>query len=521
MSDVSDIDRRVGDLERETQLSKVESAILSTEVNNKSNTNLFKTGMLIDTFRNFDVAFPQHNDFQSAIDVTEGVLRPAVDTYALSLDFEEDDAASTATEYPDGIVLAPLNTTTPKVVAVKNVVASKRENVNPFSVSVFEGSIKMFPETDFWKVKDISNVTIEDPSNKEAWEAIAAAGKETPSYEYGDWETQWSGKVTKGKGKSIHNFFAGIFGGPKIRYDRHHGTKSRKVRKISYKTEIKNKVLGHKIVDQKVIRFMRVIGNGPYSIIADAWGATKANKWRAGIHITAKNMKPRQNVHAFFDGKRLLNKYNWIRPAIIIKVANNSTNKAVYGTSSGAFKGGARDVPASFVAGSKRSVVTLETAGVTGIDAKCILMLKTKDANNIYWHVVPQGKNVTWSDLYEVTTISDFTKFSIDGTSMTITGMTRAKLAGSFRMRTDPTGAVAGLFQIPTKTFSTGQRTIKITDNTDGNIALSKCFAQKNFESSGMALTIENQIMQTRVPVKVVTTTTQSHSVSERRKVKY
>ena len=88
-------------------------------------------------------------------------------------------------------------------------------------------------------------------------------------------------------------------------------------------------------------------------------------------------------------------------------------------------------------------------------------------------------------------------------------------------MRTYPTGAVAGLFQIPTKTFSTGQRTINITDNTDGNIALSKCFAQKNFESSGMALTIENQIMQTRVPVKVVTETTQSHSVSERRKVKY
>ena len=216
-----------------------------------------------------------------------------------------------------------------------------------------------------------------------------------------------------------------------------------------------------------------------------------------------------------------MNVYNWIRPAIIIKVANNATNLAVYGTSSGAFKGGARDVPASFVGGSKRSVVTLETAAVTGVDAKCILMLKTKDANNIYWHIVPQGKNVTWSALYEVKRHSDFTQFSIDGTSMTITGMTRAKLQGNFRMRTDPTGAVAGLFQIPTKTFSTGSRTLKITDNTDGDIATSKTFAQKNFESGGMKLTIENQIMQTRVPVKVVENTTESHSVSERRRVRY
>ena len=522
MGEISTLDKRVQQLEKDTQLSKIESALLSSEVNDKSNTNLFKTGVLVDSFRNFDVAFPQHDDFQSAIDVSEGVLRPAVDTYSLSLDFEEDDAASTATEYPDGIVLAPLDTTTPKVVAVKNVVASKRENVNPYNVTVFEGNVKMFPEKDFWKVKDISDVTIEDPSSKEAWEALKFNGKENPSYEYGDWETQWNGKVEKGSGASVHNFFAGIFGGPKIRHNKHHGTKTRKVRKISYKSELREKVLGHKIVDKTIIRYMRTPPNGSYDgLISDSWGAKKSNKTRAGIHFSVTNMKPRQNVYAFFDEKNII---DYIRPAIIIKVANNATNLAVYGTASGPFKGGARPIPASFVGGSKRSTVTLSTSSISGDDAKCILVLKTKDANNIYWHVVPPTRA---SGLYGITALANFTgggtgsTIAIDGTSMTITGVIRAKLAGSYRLRTDPTGAVGGIFEVPVKTFSTGSRALKITDNSGGNVASSKTFAQKNFESDGMKLTIENQILQTRVPVKVVEDTSESVSVSERRRERY
>ena len=522
MGEISTLDKRVQQLEKDTQLSKIESALLSSEVNDKSNTNLFKTGVLVDSFRNFDVAFPQHDDFQSAIDVSEGVLRPAVDTYSLSLDFEEDDAASTATEYPDGIVLAPLDTTTPKVVAVKNVVASKRENVNPYNVTVFEGNVKMFPEKDFWKVKDISDVTIEDPSSKEAWEALKFNGKENPSYEYGDWETQWNGKVEKGSGASVHNFFAGIFGGPKIRHNKHHGTKTRKVRKISYKSELREKVLGHKIVDKTIIRYMRTPPNGSYDgLISDSWGAKKSNKTRAGIHFSVTNMKPRQNVYAFFDEKNII---DYIRPAIIIKVANNATNLAVYGTASGPFKGGARPIPASFVGGSKRSTVTLSTSSISGDNAKCILVLKTKDANNIYWHVVPPTRA---SGLYGITALANFTgggtgsTIAIDGTSMTITGVIRAKLAGSYRLRTDPTGAVGGIFEVPVKTFSTGSRALKITDNSGGNVASSKTFAQKNFESDGMKLTIENQILQTRVPVKVVEDTSESVSVSERRRERY
>ena len=104
---------------------------------------------------------------------------------------------------------------------------------------------------------------------------------------------------------------------------------------------------------------------------------------------------------------------------------------------------------------------------------------------------------------------------------MTITGVIRAKLAGSYRLRTDPTGAVGGIFEVPVKTFSTGSRALKITDNSGGNVASSKTFAQKNFESDGMKLTIENQILQTRVPVKVVEDTSESVSVSERRRERY
>ena len=265
---------------------------------------------------------------------------------------------------------------------------------------------------------------------------------------------------------------------------------------------------------------MRKPPNGSYDyFLADEWGAKKSQKTRAGIHFAAEGMKPRTNVYAYFDETAIIDN---IRPAIIIKVANNSTNLAVYGTSTTAdWEGGARDIGASFTGGSKRSTVTLSSskanAGMatptTGSDdAKCILVLKSADVNSIYWHIVPNSRS---NNLYNVTKISDFTgggsagTIAIDGTSMTITGMVRASVGqplptGDFRLRTDPTGAVGGIFEVPAQTFATGNRTLLLTDSTTSDITTAKTYSQKDFSASGMKLTVENQILETRVPVKHV-----------------
>ena len=67
-SDIGRLNERVEDLEKDTQLDNVENAILSAEVNDSTNTNLFKTGVLVDSFRNLDVAYPQSDDFAAALD---------------------------------------------------------------------------------------------------------------------------------------------------------------------------------------------------------------------------------------------------------------------------------------------------------------------------------------------------------------------------------------------------------------------------------------------------------------------
>ena len=501
-SDIARINERVEDLEKDTQLDNVENAILSAEVNSSTNTNLFKTGVLVDSFRNLDVAYPQSDDFVASLDQTKGQLRPAFDTYCLSVDFDENDALSTAQETPDGILLAPLDDT-PSETVIKQVTASKAENINPFNVTTFEGTTKMFPEKDFWKDEKISDVVIQDQSNAEAWNTIMN-GKQN-RVEYGSWETKWTGHETRENlGQTLTNWMAPPGHKKKDRFRT--GRKLKEIRKITYKAEIREKTIGSNIVDQSVIPFMRKPPNGSYDYFtADSWGAKKSNKTRAGIHFNAEGMKPRTTVYPYFDGTAIIDN---IRPAIVIKVANNSTNLAVYGTSTtDNWEGGARDIGASFVGGSKRSTVTLSTSAVTGDDAKCILVLKSADVNSLYWHVVPPTRA---SGLYGITKIADFTgggsasTIAIDGTSMTITGMVRPKLAGEFRMRTDPTGAVGGIFEVPAQTFATGNRTLLLTDSTTSDITSAKTYSKRDFSSSGMKLTVENQILQTRVPVKHV-----------------
>ena len=499
-SDLARIDKRVQELEKDTQLNSVESAILSAEVSSSTNTALIKTGVLVDSFRNLDVAFPQSPDFVASLDQKRGQLRPAFDTYCLSVDFDENDALSTAAESPDGILLAPLDTGE-KVTVIKQVTASKVENINPFNVTTFEGTPKLFPEKDFWKTENISDVIIQDPSNAEAWNQITDGL--ASRVEYGSWENNWTGSHTAEGKYGLINWI--IPSGYKKRNKFETGNKKRTVKKITYTAEIKEKTMGQKVVDSKVIPFMRKPPNGKYDgATADAWGAIKSNKTRAGIHFNVEGMKPRTTVYPYFDGTAIIDN---MRPAIVIKVANNATNLAVYGTGTGNWEGGARDLGASFSGGSKRSTVTLSTAAVTGDDAKCILVLKSADVNGLYWHVVPATRA---SGLYGVTKIADFTgggtagTIAVDNTSMTITGMIRPKLAGSFRMRTDPTGAVGGIFEVPLLTFATGKRTLLLNDRTTSNITSAKTYAQKDFQTSGMKLTIENEIMHTRVPIRHV-----------------
>ena len=250
---------------------------------------------------------------------------------------------------------------------------------------------------------------------------------------------------------------------------------------------------------------MRNPPNGKYSTdVVDVWGATSSNKTRAGIHFNIEGMKPRTNVYPFFDGTDIS---SMIRPAIIIKVALTA-NLAVYGTSTGNWEGGARDLSATFSGNDTRSTVTLSTSTVTGNDAKCLLVLKSADASSIYWHVVPQSRSST---LYDVTVISDFTgggtagTIAVDGTSMVITGLTRAKKAGSLRARTDATGGVGGIFEVPVNTFSTGSRSFLMADNISGTTATAKTYAKKNFEASGMTVEVQEKIQETRTPVRVAT----------------
>ena len=63
---------------------------------------------------------------------------------------------------------------------------------------------------------------------------------------------------------------------------------------------------------------------------------------------------------------------------------------------------------------------------------------------------------------------------------------------------------LAQTFNVDSDKFPAGNRTLLLTDSTTSDITSAKTYSKRDFSSSGMKLTVENQILQTRVPVKHV-----------------
>ena len=211
-------------------------------------------------------------------------------------------------------------------------------------------------------------------------------------------------------------------------------------------------------------------------------------------------------------GKRILfdevNIMDNIRPAIILKVTNNAANRTVYRS----IRAGSGKKGPNFFGGKARSAVVLAASAspaVTGDNSKCILANKSKDANFLYYHVVPPTRDSALYDKrYQL-----YTTVTIGGNTITLAGSIRPKQGGALRLKTDPTGSVGGAFVVPVSKFATGTRLFKLTDTSSGDVSTAKTFAEQNFESSGVKMKIHNTYVTTRVPVIKRETVTRSKTI--------
>lgn len=166
MSDISKLETRIKNLETYTTLSLLESETSNLFIPDNSNLGLnrFKSGFFVDNFRNF---LPQDDTIgiRNSVDPIKGGLRPSHYTNSIDLivGTKNNVGAGTTTniDYSNistDDILGQNIQKTGDIITLKydNIVwlnqpyATRVENVQPFILSFWEGTIKLNPSSDIW-----------------------------------------------------------------------------------------------------------------------------------------------------------------------------------------------------------------------------------------------------------------------------------------------------------------------------------------------------------------------------------
>lgn len=187
MKDISKLEKRLQTVEKLTNLSLLETSTENLFIDDGTGLNRFKSGFFVD---NFKTLLPQDTSggSKNSIDIDNGVLRPAHNTTQMKLTVSNDSlfnsSQTTVNQTEDyrfsGLIgsnvrrtgdLLTLNYTESSW--LKQPFATRVENVTPYLVKNYTGSMQLNPDSDVWidtRVIEENNVTLDG-----SFESIADA----------------------------------------------------------------------------------------------------------------------------------------------------------------------------------------------------------------------------------------------------------------------------------------------------------------------------------------------------------
>ena len=188
MQDIGRIEGRVKTLEYYTSLSLLEKDTQALQIQDGDGFDRFKNGFIVDNFSGHGIGDVFNRDYGVAIDYEKQELRPLTDTRAIKLEEVNTLTASrTANNYTltNDLITLPFT----ESVYIKNEKASKTENINPFSVIKWNGSIKLDPPGDNWvDIEELPLITKNENGNYDQFLTNAKA-KGTYGAIWNSWQT--------------------------------------------------------------------------------------------------------------------------------------------------------------------------------------------------------------------------------------------------------------------------------------------------------------------------------------------
>mgnify|MGYP003113096175 CR=1 FL=1 len=276
MRDIRNLERRIKNLEFYTSLSLLESNTVNLQIQDTDGLNRFKSGFFVDDFSNTRTQLKK-TLIKNSIDVKNSELRPAPYTTELDLVLSP---LTNGIRRSNRVLSLNYN----EMVAVSQPYASRVENVTPYLVNYYSGTVQLTPSSDVWAdVVMLEAREVEDETYSFSNTQVSDDGRSGFSpVTWGSWSEIWTGAdadtdvntVDLGYGQEETTIT--LTSTPT-------GVKSRTGTQTLVKETFNSVSQGNKVVSTALIPYMR----------------------SRNIRFRAAKMKPMTRLYVFFDSEDL------------------------------------------------------------------------------------------------------------------------------------------------------------------------------------------------------------------------
>ena len=531
MNDIGKLEKRIENLEFYTSLTLLENDALNMNITDTDGLNRFKSGFFVDDFSNTENQI-KNTIVKNSIDYQNGELRPSPHTTLLDLKLDLDSAngirktgRALTLDYDD-------------IEHIKQPFATRVENVTPYLVSYYGGTIDLLPDSDIWVDQVVLEAKHEDlvTYTNTASQLSASEFDSRTGYgpvTWGAWKNNWTGSDVVSQ-SGLRMWWSGNTKYHKVETVRQKkGTATRKGTKKLVRETFSTINEGPKVINTQISAYMR----------------------QRNMRFDAKKLKPLTGVYAFFDGQDV-NKY--IIPKLIeisMVTGTFQVGETVIGTTSNGkqlirfkvaqsnHKRGPIDDPSEVYKVNPyyqftplfkgTSILTdailldniVPTASVQGfINTPGDL---TNDSGSSVLSTIPELYSSTSSilnvDLESLAEKSDNTFYGYIEKGLKLVGQTSNAQASvsNLRLKTDNVGSVIGSFFVPNPNdianpkFETGKKSFRLTSNkfnsqVEGNVTTD---ATKAFDATGNLETLQATIISVKNIATDTITRTESKSI--------
>ena len=308
MRDIGGLHKRIESVEFYTQLSLLENAAQSLQIQDADGFDRFKNGIIVDNFTGHGIGDVSDNDYSISMDMAKGELRPSHHMDNSNL-IESDSALGSSTAMTDTIrttngyqktgdlITLPYT----EIVEIEQQYASTTVNLNPYDTISFVGNVVIDPDQDDWmETETLPEMTINIPGVFDT--LTTGAGEAVQELNLGtvwdEWNNNWSSVDIAGTEETVERGFerrsqwAGVNGGPNGLIRQAGSTTTVDTQAVNNRTRtgtrttlqpggLRNTSIGNRVVQVAFATFIRA----------------------RDISFTANGMKPGTRIFPFFDSE--------------------------------------------------------------------------------------------------------------------------------------------------------------------------------------------------------------------------